>query len=244
MLEINQISAGYGSIEALHQISCEVKQGEIVTLLGANGSGKTTLMRVISGLIRPKNGNVMLFGNDITNYSAHKIVSLGISQVPEGRQIFGPLTVLENLKLGLFHRAKQLDKHAIEGEIEKAYTLFPRLKDRTLQKAGTLSGGEQQMLAVARALMSNPKILLLDEPSLGLAPMMVDVIFEALLELNKLGLTIMLVEQNAALALEVANRAYVLEVGCIVTTGYSQDLNNDPKIQELYLGRKSSEKLQ
>ena len=213
MLTLNNVQVYYGAIHALKGISFEVKEGEIVTLIGSNGAGKSTSLKTISGLLRPKEGTIIFKGNDMTKVSAPGIVSLGISQVPEGRRIFANMTVSENLDLGAYQRR---DKNGIKNDLENVYTLFPRLLERRRQLAGTLSGGEQQMLAMGRALMSRPQLLLLDEPSMGLAPLLVKQIFQIIQEINSLGTTILLVEQNARMALSVASRAYVLETGKIV----------------------------
>jgi branched-chain amino acid transport system ATP-binding protein len=233
MLSLNNIHVYYGAIHALKGISFEVNQGEIVTLIGSNGAGKSTCLRTISGLLRPKEGTLRFKENDLTSVSAPGIVSKGISQVPEGRRIFANMTVAENLDLGAYLRR---DKAGIKDDIEKVFTLFPRLKERRRQLAGTLSGGEQQMLAMGRALMSKPELLLLDEPSMGLAPILVKQIFEIVREINSLGTTILLVEQNARMALSIANRAYVLETGKIVLSGEAKELMESEEIKKAYLG--------
>lgn len=233
LLEIDSLSVYYGAIHALKGISFFINQGEIVTLIGANGAGKSTTINTISGLLKPKKGTIIFEGKRIDKVVPHKIVELGISQSPEGRKIFPNLTTLENLELGAFCRK---DKEKIKKDIEKTFTLFPRLKERSKQNAGTLSGGEQQMLAIGRALMSDPKLLLLDEPSLGLAPILVKSIFNTILEINQQGTTILLVEQNAHMALQIANRGYVLETGRIVLEDTAQSLLNNQQVREAYLG--------
>jgi branched-chain amino acid transport system ATP-binding protein len=233
LLEIDSLSVYYGAIHALKGISFFINQGEIVTLIGANGAGKSTTINTISGLLKPKKGIITFEGKRIDKVVPHKIVEMGISQSPEGRKIFPNLTTLENLELGAFCRK---DKEKIKEDIEKAFVLFPRLKERSKQNAGTLSGGEQQMLAIGRALMSAPKLLLLDEPSLGLAPILVKSIFSTILEINQQGTTILLVEQNAHMALQIANRGYVLETGKIVLEDSAQSLLNNQQVREAYLG--------
>ena len=233
LLEIDSLNVYYGAIHALKGISFFIKKGEIVTLIGANGAGKSTTINTISGLFKPKKGAITFEGKRIDKILPHKIVELGISQAPEGRKIFPNLTTLENLELGAFCRR---DKREINQDIEKVFTLFPRLKERMKQNAGTLSGGEQQMLAIGRALMSNPKLLLLDEPSLGLAPILVKSIFNTVLEINQQGTTILLVEQNAHMALQIANRGYVLETGRIVLEDAAQNLITNQQVKEAYLG--------
>jgi len=233
LLEIDSLNVYYGAIHALKGISFFIKKGEIVTLIGANGAGKSTTINTISGLFKPKKGAITFEGKRIDKILPHKIVELGISQAPEGRKIFPNLTTLENLELGAFCRR---DKREINQDIEKVFTLFPRLKERIKQNAGTLSGGEQQMLAIGRALMSNPKLLLLDEPSLGLAPILVKSIFNTVLEINQQGTTILLVEQNAHMALQIANRGYVLETGRIVLEDTASNLLNNQQVKEAYLG--------
>lgn len=233
MLEIKNLNVHYGVIHALKDVSLTVDKGEIVTLIGANGAGKTTTLRTISGLIKTTSGQVILEGKDITNLPAPQRVELGLSQVPEGRRIFPEMTVLENLELGAFLRK---DKQGIKKDIEHIYELFPILGDRRKQTAGTLSGGEQQMLAIGRALMSKPRLLLLDEPSMGLAPLLVREIFEIIKNINSEGTTVLLVEQNASMALSIANRAYVLETGSIVITGTGEELMKSDRIQKAYLG--------
>ncbi len=233
MLTLENVSVNYGAIEALTGINLHVEQGEVVTLIGANGAGKTTTLRTITGLLEPKAGRVLYEGKQISGISTYKLVSMGIAMSPEGRGVFANLSVRENLEMGAFIRK---DKKGIADDMEKGYTLFPRLKERQQQKAGTLSGGEQQMLAMARALMSRPRLLLLDEPSLGLAPLIVHTIFEAIERIRDEGATILLVEQNANAALHHSDRAYVLETGRIVMEGDSKKLAQDPKVKEAYLG--------
>jgi branched-chain amino acid transport system ATP-binding protein len=234
MLEIKNLFVGYGAIPALHGISLSVPNGKIVTLIGANGAGKTTTLKAISGLLKPRAGEIFYDGKNIAGLPPHEIVARGLSHVPEGRMIFANLTVLENLQLGAY---LQTDKKVVRRELENAFNLFPRLKEREKQIAGTLSGGEQQMLAIGRALMSKPKLLLLDEPSLGLAPLLVKTIFEKIVEINRQqGLTILLVEQNANLALEISHFGYVLETGKIVLSGDSPSLRQNPQVQSAYLG--------
>ena len=233
MLHIADLNVYYGAIHALKGISLEVHQGEIVTLIGANGAGKSTTLRTISGLIAPKSGAVDFEGQGIAGLGAHEIVRRGISQVPEGRRIFADMTVLENLELGAFIRS---DKDGIASDMEMVFTRFPRLKERISQQAGTLSGGEQQMLAMGRALMSRPRLLLLDEPSMGLAPLLIKEIFSIIVDINKAGTTILLVEQNANMALSIANRAYVLETGRITLSGSAKDLAASEEVRKAYLG--------
>jgi branched-chain amino acid transport system ATP-binding protein len=234
MLEIKNLSVSYGAINALHGISLSVKPGSIVTLIGANGAGKTTTLKTISGLLKPKSGEIFYDGQNIAGLPTHQIVARGLSHVPEGRMIFANLTVLENLQLGAY---LQKDKKIIRHELEHVFSLFPRLKEREKQIAGTLSGGEQQMLAIGRALMSKPKLLLLDEPSLGLAPLLVKAIFEKIVEINReQGLTILLVEQNANLALEISHFGYVLETGKIILQDDSAALRQNPQVKSAYLG--------
>jgi branched-chain amino acid transport system ATP-binding protein len=233
MLKIENIDVYYGAIHALKGISLDVSKGEIVTLIGANGAGKSTTLKTISGLLKPKNGNITFKGQNIIGSPAQKVVSLGISQVPEGRRVFANMTVLENLELGAYIRK---DKTEIKKDLERSFVLFPRLLERKTQLAGTLSGGEQQMLATARGLMSRPDLLLMDEPSMGLAPILVKQIFDIIREINKTGTTILLVEQNAHMALSVANRAYVLETGKIVLSGDAKQLAESEEIKKAYLG--------
>ena len=233
MLKLDNINLYYGVIHALKNISLEVEQGEIVTLIGANGAGKTSTLRAISGLEPIKSGNITFKGSPLNKVPSNKIVSLGLSHVPEGRRVFPELTVMENLELGAYLRK---DKAGIKQDLEMVFSKFPRLKEREKQAAGTLSGGEQQMLAICRALMNRPEMLLLDEPSMGLAPLVVKDIFDTIVEINKSGTTVLLVEQNANMALAIAHRAYVLETGKMVTYGNAQDLLNDSAIKNAYLG--------
>ncbi|MFM8404502.1 MAG: ABC transporter ATP-binding protein [Actinomycetota bacterium] len=233
-LEIKDLHVHYGKIEAIKGISVTVNQGEIVTLIGANGAGKTTTLKTISGLRKVSSGSIVFDGQDISDMPAHDRVDLGISQAPEGRGIFPGMTVLENLEMGKFHRKNR--KTEMSEDLEKVYTLFHRLKERVSQAGGTLSGGEQQMLAIGRALMARPKVLLLDEPSMGLAPQMIANIFRIITEINKQGVTILLVEQNAQQALSRAHRAYVLETGSITKEAKAKDLLNDPHVKAAYLG--------
>lgn len=233
MLKINELNVFYGTIQALSNISFEVNQGEIVTLIGANGAGKSTILKTVSGLILPKSGTVTLNEKSIVGISANKIVEMGMSHVPEGRRVFANLTVLENLEMGAFTRH---DKAEIKDDMEMVFTRFPRLKERIRQDAGTLSGGEQQMLAMGRALMSRPRLLLMDEPSMGLAPLLVNEIFSIIKDINKTGTTVLLVEQNANMALSIANRAYVLETGKIVLSGIASELAASEEVRKAYLG--------
>ncbi len=233
LLQLDNIHTYYGNIHALKGISITVEEGEIVTLIGANGAGKSTTLKTISGLLYPRQGKVYLEGKDLTKYRAHEIVKMGVIHVPEGRRVFSRLTVMENLEMGAFTRK---DKDGIQKDLKRVFELFPRLEERRNQVAGTLSGGEQQMLAMGRALMSQPRILLLDEPSMGLAPVLVDLIFDTIRELNERGMTILLVEQNALLALDVAHRGYVLETGRIVLEGDAKALKENPQVKEAYLG--------
>ncbi len=233
-LEIKDLHVHYGKIEAIKGISVVVEQGEIVTLIGANGAGKTTTLKTISGLRKVTGGSIFFDGQDISNLPAHERVEMGISQVPEGRGIFPGMTVLENLEIGKYFRKNRGAEMA--EDLDRVYTLFPRLKERTGQSGGTLSGGEQQMLAIGRGLMARPKVLLLDEPSMGLAPMMIQNIFNIITEINKSGTTILLVEQNAQQALQRADRAYVLETGKVVKEAKASDLLNDPAVRAAYLG--------
>jgi branched-chain amino acid transport system ATP-binding protein len=233
MLELADVHVRYGNILALQGVSLRVEQGELIALIGANGAGKSTTLRAISGLQRPSEGRITFEGADITSASTDRIVGLGISHCPEGRRIFGSLTVAENLRLGAVAVA---DAAASAAELENVFELFPLLKERLGQAGGTLSGGEQQMLAIGRALMSRPRLLLLDEPSLGLAPLMVERIFETISELKRQGRTILLVEQNVHQALDVADRAYVLETGRIMLDGPAETLRHDPKVEQSYLG--------
>ncbi|MCI6691917.1 MAG: ABC transporter ATP-binding protein [Clostridium sp.] len=233
MLKVDNINLYYGGIHALKDLSLEVKKGEIVTLIGANGAGKTSTLRAISGLEPIKSGSISYKDENLKKVPSHKIVSLGLSHVPEGRKIFANLTVKENLELGAYLRK---NKSEIKSDMEMVFSKFPRLKERRKQIAGTLSGGEQQMLAIGRALMNRPEMLILDEPSMGLAPLVVKDIFDTIVEINKSGTTILLVEQNANMALSIANRAYVLETGKIVLSGKASDLLNDDSIRSAYLG--------
>ncbi|TEB08476.1 High-affinity branched-chain amino acid transport ATP-binding protein LivF [Pelotomaculum schinkii] len=233
MLSVDNIQVFYGAIQALHGISFEVKEGEIVTLIGANGAGKSTTLRTISGLLRPKSGSVKFGGNDITKAPAHKIVQMGLAHVPEGRKIFPDLTVCENLIMGAYTRT---DRAEIAGSLDNVFQRFPRLKEREKQLAGTLSGGEQQMLAMGRGLMCQPKLLILDEPSMGLSPILAEDIFKIIVEINQLGTTILLVEQNAFMALQIAHRAYVLETGRVMLAGPAAELRENPKVRSAYLG--------
>lgn len=233
MLAVDHIDVSYGAVKALHGLSLNVDEGEIVTLIGCNGAGKSTTLRAISGMIVPRGGSIRFQGQDITDAPPHKLVGRGLSHVPEGRGIFANLTVAENLELGAYARK---DRNGLAADRERALTLFPRVKERLKQLAGTLSGGEQQMLAIARALLARPRLLLLDEPSLGLAPQLVQLIFSIIREINKQGTTILLVEQNAHMALAVAHRAYVLQTGQIIKTGPAKDLLEDPDVKKAYLG--------
>jgi len=233
MLTLENVSVSYGAIEALTGISIHVEKGEVVTLIGANGAGKTTTLRTITGLLKPRLGRVVFEGNDVSAKPTHRLVALGISMAPEGRGVFANLSVRENLQMGAY---LQKDRSEVAHDMERSFQMFPRLKERENQKAGTLSGGEQQMLAISRALMSRPRLLLLDEPSLGLAPLVVHTIFEAIEEIRSKGTTILLVEQNAHAALSHSDRAYVLETGRIVMEGQSKELAADPRIKEAYLG--------
>lgn len=234
MLEIENLSVAYGSIKALHEVSLKVPAGSIVTLIGANGAGKSTTLRAISGLVKSASGTIRYEGQDITNQAAHQIVSQGLCHVPEGRMVFANLTVQENLQMGAY---LQRDAAWISSQTDYVFSIFPRLLERRKQAAGTLSGGEQQMLAIARALLSKPKFLMLDEPSLGIAPLLVKAIFEKIVEINRTtGLTILLVEQNANLALEVSSYGYVLETGKVILEGPSADLKANPQVQAAYLG--------
>jgi len=233
-LEIKDLHVHYDKIEAIKGISVVVNEGEIVTLIGANGAGKTTTLKTISGLRKVSSGSILFDGQDISKVPAHERVDLGISQAPEGRGIFPGMTVLENLEMGKFHRKNR--KAEMNEDLDNIYTLFPRLKERSSQAGGTLSGGEQQMLAIGRALMSRPKVLLLDEPSMGLAPLMIANIFRIITQINKQGVTILLVEQNAQQALTHAHRAYVLETGLVTKEANAKDLLNDPYVKAAYLG--------
>lgn len=233
MLEIKDLNVFYGSIHALQGVSFNVNEGEIVTLIGANGAGKSTTMRCISGIVRAKSGDVTFRGKRLNTVPAHKIVKMGLSQVPEGRQIFPNLTVMENLMMGAFTRK---DKGEINQSLESVMESFPRLRERSKQMAATLSGGEQQMVAIGRGLMSKPSLLILDEPSMGLSPVLVEEIFSIIKKINRMGTTVLLVEQNAFMALQVANRAYVLETGRIIFSGNAADVQADPRVRSAYLG--------
>ena len=233
MLNIDNIHTYYGNIHALKGISLKIEKGEIVTLIGGNGAGKTTTLRTISGLLHPRQGTVSMDGQDLLKYKPHEIVYKGVSMVPEGRGIFARLTVTENLEMGSYSRN---DKAEIHRNTERVFTLFPRLKERRTQVAGTLSGGEQQMLATGRALMANPTVLLMDEPSMGLAPVLVEFVFDTIQQINREGTTILLVEQNALMALSVANRGYVLQTGEIVIHDTAENLKKNPTVQKAYLG--------
>lgn len=233
MLTINDINVFCGAIHAIKGVSLEVNEGEIVTLIGANGAGKSTILRTISGLLKPKTGSIQFEGQEIAGMPAHEIVKTGISQVPEGRRIFAEMSVLENLELGAFTRK---DKDGIKADMELVFDRFPRLKERIGQMAGTLSGGEQQMLAMGRALMSRPRLLLLDEPSMGLAPLLIKEIFAIIQDINKTGTTVLLVEQNANMALSIAHRAYVLETGRITLSGDAKELAASDEVRKAYLG--------
>ncbi|MBR6395906.1 MAG: ABC transporter ATP-binding protein [Lachnospiraceae bacterium] len=233
MLTVKDLNVYYGVIHAIKDVSFEVEQGEVIALLGANGAGKTTILHTITGLLTPKSGSIEFEGTDLVKTPAHKIVSLGMAHVPEGRRVFSQLSVYENLKLGAYTRK---DKNEIEESLRTVYKRFPRLEERKNQIAGTLSGGEQQMLAMGRALMSHPKIILLDEPSMGLSPLLVSEIFDIIRVISESGTTVLLVEQNAKKSLEIADRAYVLETGSIALSGKASDMMNDPKVKSAYLG--------
>jgi branched-chain amino acid transport system ATP-binding protein len=233
LLEVQGIHSYYGHIQALRGVSLTVEKGEVVTLIGSNGAGKTTTLRSIHGVLAPREGKILFDGEEIQGKPAHDMIGRGISQSPEGRKIFSRMTVLENLEMGAYHRN---DTAEIQGDMDRVFELFPRLKERVKQEAGTMSGGEQQMLAIGRALMSRPKLLLLDEPSMGLAPVLVDRIFGVIREINQQGTTILLVEQNANVALEIATRGYVLETGSVVNAASAEQLRQDPKVREAYLG--------
>jgi branched-chain amino acid transport system ATP-binding protein len=233
MLELQNIHSYYGNIHALKGLDLSVDEGEIVTLIGANGAGKTTTLRAISGLLKPREGTIKLEGEDLAPYKAHEIVYKGVAMVPEGRGVFARLTVSENLDMGAFIRT---DSKNIVDDMERVFTIFPRLKERRKQVAGTLSGGEQQMLATARALMARPRLLLMDEPSMGLAPVLVESVFQTIQEINEEGTTILLVEQNAHMALQVANRGYVLQTGEIVLKDTAKGLRENPEVKKAYLG--------
>jgi len=231
LLEVKDLEVFYGAIHAIKGVSFEVNEGEIISLIGANGAGKTTVLQTISGLLRSKTGSIKFLGEEIHHTPAHKLVPMGLAQVPEGRRVFAQMSVEENLELGAFTK-----KGKLADDMEKIYQLFPRLKERRRQMAGTLSGGEQQMLAIGRAMMSKPKLLMLDEPSMGLAPLLVEEVFEIIQRLNEQGTTILLVEQNAQMALSIAHRGYVLETGRIVTSAPAKDLLNDDAVRKAYLG--------
>jgi len=233
LLEVNDIHTYYGAIHALKGLSVSVEKGEIVTLIGANGAGKSTTLNTICGILHPRNGTVHLDGEPIHELPAHQIVMRGVAQAPEGRRVFGRLNVTENLEMGAYART---DKEGIKRDMDKVFTLFPRLKERAKQLAGTLSGGEQQMLAIGRALMPNPRLLLLDEPSMGLAPILVEAIFDTIRQINALGTTVLLVEQNALIALSVASRGYVLETGSIVLQDTASALQQNEMVRKAYLG--------
>lgn len=233
MLEVKDLEVYYGVIQAIKGVSFHVDQGEVIALIGANGAGKTTILHTVTGLLAPKKGSVYFEGKEITKMPAHKIVSLGMAHVPEGRRVFAELSVYENLKMGAYTRK---DRSEIEATLEKVYERFPRLKERRNQMAGTLSGGEQQMLAMGRALMSKPRIILMDEPSMGLSPIFVEEIFKIIQEISAAGTTVLLVEQNAKKALSIADRAYVLETGNIVLSGDAKELMNNESIKKAYLG--------
>lgn len=233
MLKVEDIHVYYGNIHAVKGISFHVNEGEIVSLIGANGAGKSTVLKTISGVLRAKSGSISFLGHDISKVEAHKIVRQGIAHVPEGRRIFLKMTVMENLEMGAFTRK---DKAEIQRDFERVFESFPRLKERRRQVGGTLSGGEQQMLATARALMSNPRLLMMDEPSMGLAPILVQEIFSIIQEINRRGTTVLLVEQNAKMALSIAHRAYVLETGRVVLSGDAKELLNNDEVKRAYLG--------
>ena len=233
LLEVNDIHTYYGAIHALKGLSIYVEKGEIVTLIGANGAGKSTTLNTICGVMHPRNGTILFDGKPIHTLPAHQIVTLGVSQAPEGRRVFGRLNVTENLEMGAYART---DKDGIKREMDRVFTLFPRLKERAGQVAGTLSGGEQQMLAIGRALMANPRLLLLDEPSMGLAPILVEAIFDTIRQINALGTTVLLVEQNALMALSIASRGYVLETGNIVLQDTASALQQNEMVRKAYLG--------
>lgn len=233
ILEVKDLNVFYGAIQALHGVSFSVEEGEIVTLIGANGAGKSTTLRTISGLVRARSGQIMYRGKDITRVPAHQTVRMGISQCPEGRKVFVNLTVLENLEMGAYTRS---NRGEIQESLDRVFHHFPRLKERIKQVAGTLSGGEQQMLAMGRALMARPRLLLLDEPSMGLSPILVQEIFSIIQDINRSGTTVLLVEQNAAMALSIAHRGYVLETGRIVIEGSARELQADPRVRAAYLG--------
>ncbi len=233
LLELDNVHSYYGHIQALRGISLTVEEGEVVTLIGSNGAGKTTTLRSINGILPPREGKIIFAGEEIQGLPAHDMISRGIAQSPEGRKIFFRMTVRENLEMGAYHRN---DNTSVREDMDRVFELFPRLNERIKQEAGTMSGGEQQMLAIGRALMSRPKLLLLDEPSMGLAPVLVERIFHTIQEINEQGTTILLVEQNANVALEIATRGYVLETGSIVNSASAESLREDPKVREAYLG--------
>jgi branched-chain amino acid transport system ATP-binding protein len=233
LLEVNDIHTYYGNIHALKGISIQVEEGEIVTLIGANGAGKTTTLRSIAGLQKPREGSICLDGENLAGTKAHAVVFKGVAMVPEGRGVFSRMSVLENLEMGAYHRT---DKPGIQQDLQRVYSLFPRLKERYHQVAGTLSGGEQQMLATGRALMSHPRLILMDEPSMGLAPILVELIFQTIQEINKEGTTVLLVEQNAQMALAIANRGYVIQTGKIVLQDSAENLQKNEMVQKAYLG--------
>jgi branched-chain amino acid transport system ATP-binding protein len=233
LLEVNDVHTYYGNIHALKGISIKVESGEVVTLIGSNGAGKSTTLKTISGLLRPRAGNIMFQGKRLDQMEPDDVLKVGVAQSPEGRRIFSRMTVMENLEMGAFART---DKAAVKRDMERVFTLFPRLKERLNQKGGTMSGGEQQMLAIGRALMSEPKVLLLDEPSMGLSPILVETIFQVVRDINKQGTTILLVEQNALLALQVANRGYVLQTGTIVMEDTGENLLKSELVRKAYLG--------
>jgi branched-chain amino acid transport system ATP-binding protein len=233
LLEVQDMHSYYGNIHALRGVSLTVEEGEVVTLIGSNGAGKTTTLRSIHGMLPPKRGKVIFQGEEIQGTAAHDMIGKGIAQSPEGRKIFARMTVRENLEMGAYHRN---DRDGIKTDMDRVFELFPRLLERVKQEAGTMSGGEQQMLAIGRALMSRPKLLLLDEPSMGLSPVLVERIFDIIKEINERGTTILLVEQNANIALEIATRGYVMETGAIVNAAPAEQLREDPKVREAYLG--------
>ena len=233
LLEVQDIHSYYGHIQALRGVSLTVEEGEIVTLIGSNGAGKTTTLRSIHGMLHPREGRILFEGEEIQSLPAHDMIGRGIAQSPEGRKIFYRMTVMENLEMGAYYRN---DRAEIQQDMDRVFELFPRLKERVKQEAGTMSGGEQQMLAIGRALMSRPKLVLLDEPSMGLAPVLVERIFQVIREINEQGTTILLVEQNANVALEIASRGYVLETGAVVNAAPAEKLRQDPKVREAYLG--------
>lgn len=233
MLTVENIHTYYGNIHALKGINLEVKQGEIVTLIGGNGAGKTTTLRTISGLLKPREGKITFEGKNLIDYKSHDIVYQGISMIPEGRGVFARMSVTENLEMGAYSRN---DKQKMQKNIEHVFSLFPRLKERHAQLAGTLSGGEQQMLAMGRAMMAEPRVLLMDEPSMGLAPVLVELIFDTIQKINKEGVTVLLVEQNALMALSIAHRGYVLQTGEIILADSAAKLKEDPTVQKAYLG--------